>query len=186
MWNILRTLLPNSKTNIPTEIPKLILSEVEVFQNDKICHYFNKHFATIGITLANQIKTDQNKFKSFLSNRVSSSAAFVSPTATEIYNTVFSLKAKLNSELDIPSYFLKIAANILSPFLALLFHHVSSSGIFPDSLKIAKVLPVFKAGSKTDVNNYRPISILPTKFKVSRRDMLLSVVASNCSNSIVL
>ena len=48
MWNIFCTLLPNSKKNVPTEFPKLILSKVEVFQNDKICHYFNKHFAIVG------------------------------------------------------------------------------------------------------------------------------------------
>ena len=135
---------PIVKKNLPTEIPKVILNEVEVFQNDKICHYFNKHFATVDINLANQIKTDQNKFKSFLSNRVSSSAAFVSPTATEIYDTIFSLKTKL----DIPSDFLKVAANTLSLFLALLFHHVFSSGIFPDSLKIAKIAQFLKRDQK--------------------------------------
>ena len=80
MWNILCISLPNNKKNISTEIPKLILNEVEVFQNNKICHYFNKHFATVGINLAYQIKSDKNKFKSFLSNRVFSSAAFVSLT----------------------------------------------------------------------------------------------------------
>ena len=157
------------KKNLLTEIPKFILNEVEVFQNNKICHYFNKHFATVGINLANQIKTDQNKFKSFLSNRVSSSTAFVSPTATKIYNTIFLLKIKLNPELDIPSYFLKVAANILSSFLALLFHHIVSSGIFPYSLKIAKFVPVFKAGSKTNINNYRRISILPCLSKLSEK-----------------
>ena len=177
MWNILRTLLPNSKKNLPTEIPKLILNEVEVFQNDKICDYFNKQFATIGINLANQIKTDLNKFKSFLSNRVSSSAAFDSPTATEIYNTIFSLKTKLNPELDILLYFLKIAANILSPFLALLFHHVFSSGIFLESLKTVKVLPVFKVGSKTDINNYRLISILPCLSKLIEK-LILKCITS--------
>ena len=35
-----------------------------------------------------------------------------------------------------------------------------SSGVYPDKLKIAKVIPIHKKGSKTDVSNYRPISIL--------------------------
>lgn len=34
-------------------------------------------------------------------------------------------------------------------------------GIVPDELKIAKFIPMFKAGDKTHVTNYRPISILP-------------------------
>ena len=31
----------------------------------------------------------------------------------------------------------------------------------PDEIKIAKVIPIFKAGEKCKVDNYRPISILP-------------------------
>ena len=35
-----------------------------------------------------------------------------------------------------------------------------AEGQFPDSWKIARVIPLFKKGSDADVNNYRPISIL--------------------------
>ena len=43
--------------------------------------------------------------------------------------------------------------------------------IFPDSLKIAKVTPIFKSGDKDNVSNYRPISILPVCSKVLERIM---------------
>jgi len=36
-------------------------------------------------------------------------------------------------------------------------------GIFPDNLKIAKVIPIFKQGSRSSCNNYRPISVLNIK-----------------------
>ena len=39
-------------------------------------------------------------------------------------------------------------------------------GVFPDQLKIAKIVPVFKAGNKKILNNYRPISILPAFSKI--------------------
>ena len=35
------------------------------------------------------------------------------------------------------------------------------SCIFPDDWKTTKVTPLFKEGSKSDPNNYRPISVLP-------------------------
>ena len=42
-------------------------------------------------------------------------------------------------------------------------------GIFPDSLKIAKVTPIFKSGDKNNISNYRPIFILSVFSKVLER-----------------
>ena len=44
-----------------------------------------------------------------------------------------------------------------------------SSGQFPSAWKEAKVNPLFKSGSKDDINNYRPISILPTISKLNEK-----------------
>ena len=35
------------------------------------------------------------------------------------------------------------------------------TGVFPDKMKIASVLPVYKTGNVSVFGNYRPISILP-------------------------
>ena len=34
------------------------------------------------------------------------------------------------------------------------------TGVYPDLLKIAKIIPIHKGGSTQDINNYRPISLL--------------------------
>ena len=41
-----------------------------------------------------------------------------------------------------------------------------SSGIFPNSKKLAKVVPVYKTDGKLNCNNYRPISLLPNLGKI--------------------
>ncbi len=42
-------------------------------------------------------------------------------------------------------------------------------GIFPDKLKIAKILPIFKKDDEIQFTNYMPISLLPTISKIFER-----------------
>lgn len=41
-----------------------------------------------------------------------------------------------------------------------------ATGVVPTEWKMAKVIPIFKSGSKAEIDNYRPISILPTMSKI--------------------
>ena len=54
----------------------------------------------------------------------------------------------------------------ISQPLVYIFNLSLQSGLCPDSMKIAKVSPVYKKGSKLDPGNYRPISVLPILSKV--------------------
>ena len=47
-----------------------------------------------------------------------------------------------------------------------MINQVFNTGIFPESLKLGKVIPVFKKGDSKLINNYRPISLLPVISKV--------------------
>ena len=49
-------------------------------------------------------------------------------------------------------------------------------GIFPDSLKIAKVIPIFKQGSRSSCGNYRPISVLCALSKLFERCILNQLI----------
>ena len=64
------------------------------------------------------------------------------------------------------STLLKVIAPVIIKPLTLLVNQVLNTGIFPDKLNIAKVIPIYKKGDPQPFENYRPISLLPTISKV--------------------
>ena len=59
----------------------------------------------------------------------------------------------------------QIIYSIASP-LEYIFNLSLQKGTCPDMLKIAKVIPIHKTDDKTQINNYRPISLLPAISKI--------------------
>ena len=68
---------------------------------------------------------------------------------------------KASGEDSISAKILKKVNNFTFPILSELVNQAFYEGVYPNSLKLAKVLPVFKSGSKTLPGNYRSISVLP-------------------------
>ena len=75
----------------------------------------------------------------------------------------------MNDEDDIPSFFLRIAKNMLSFPLAFMINRSFSLETFPKTQKNAKFLPIFKKGNAKIISNYRPISLLPCISKIHER-----------------
>jgi hypothetical protein len=61
---------------------------------------------------------------------------------------------------------LKIAPHIVAVPLCCILNNVIQSGEIPEAWKEARVLPIYKKKGKSKVENYRPISILPTPSKI--------------------
>ena len=62
--------------------------------------------------------------------------------------------------------FLRLVISKICYFLSDFFNECVSKSIFPDSFKISKVIPIFKSGLKSDISNYRPISLVPQLAKI--------------------
>ena len=56
---------------------------------------------------------------------------------------------------------IKEAGPAMAINLSIIFNKSLSTGIFPQLLKTAKVIPIYKAESRMLASNYRPISLLP-------------------------
>ena len=100
-------------------------------------------------------KHDLLSYTQYLKNRLSSSFFLNPPSISEVYDEICSLRLKKSTGPDdIPSYFVQLAAPIISPYLTYFIETTFKLRIFPNSLKVAKVLPIFKKGSKTIPENF--------------------------------
>ena len=61
-----------------------------------------------------------------------------------------------------PNKLLKVAKELISSPLARIFNQCIPKNIFPDDFEVGRVAPIFKSGNKEDLNNYTPMSVLPT------------------------
>ena len=166
IWNIIRSLLPpKSKQSLNTQS-----NDLENDSNNlvELAENFNKFFCSIGENLAKDIPCQDNrKFMSYLKNRNSSNTFLEAPNLYEIIDSLKSLSVnKAVGQDNIPAFFIKTANLVIALYLLILYDHAFSSGMFPDILKIAKVIPIHKNGNKNDPNNYLHISIFSTFSKI--------------------
>ena len=73
----------------------------------------------------------------------------------------------------------------MSRYLANFFNKCLTSGNYSDILKIVKVVSLYKGGSKLDLNNYRPISILSPINKVFETILLKRFLKFGNKNNIL-
>ncbi|XP_044586008.1 uncharacterized protein LOC123266045 [Cotesia glomerata] len=89
------------------------------------------------------------------------------PKESDVLDCIKKLPSKWSAGTDgIPCIIVKDCANVLTYPLTIIFESCISVGTFPRDWKEAKVCPIHKSGDKSNIKNYRPISIIPTFAKV--------------------
>lgn len=151
----------------------------------KIANEFNDFYTTIATKLVTKIKTNKS-FGEFLDPKQQNSM-FISPvTIDEIELCIKELDSKKASDIyGMSAKFLKIMTSEISEPLCMIFNESFSKGIFPDHMKLAMILPFYKGGSKLEVSNYRPVSVLPIISKILEKLMLQRLTSFMEKNKII-
>ena len=126
-----------------------------------ISENLNAYFANIGKKMAETIPEVDTDANATAPTGVMNSF-FLTPTyPNEINNIIDSFEnSKATRYTDVETKFIKIGKSIISPFLCKLINDCFGKGVYPNCLKIAEVIPIYKKGDCRDASNYRPISIL--------------------------
>ena len=91
-------------------------------------------------------------------------------TPTDIESSINCIKPnKAIGPNSIPTKILKEFKTELSEPLSDIINVSVNKGIFPDFLKVAKVIPIHKKGEKIDPNNYRYTSLLSNISKLYKK-----------------
>ena len=102
-----------------------------------------------------------------------------------IRNIIKLLKNGSSGWDEILAKIIKISCSPLLKPLCNIFNLSLYTGVFPDALKLVKVVPLYKAGDAHKFSNYRPISVLPVFSKVFEQLMYNRLLAHINANNLL-
>ena len=164
-WKIIKEAM--NLNNDKSKIDKIKSNDVIIEDPTNIADIFNTYFSSIGDNLSSNIPLPQKKFVDFLGPSNAKSMFLLPTHRQEILKIVKDFPNKRSSGHDDINYV--ITKGIIHSIVDPLVHLLNLSllhGRVPNSMKIAKVIPLFKQGDKLDVCNYRPISLLSSFSKI--------------------
>ena len=132
---------PNKKTK--SEITNTIDSET-----------LNNFFINIGPSLAKKI---EKPYDGNMINRVVDSFVLKPIQNDEVKSEIKELVGKKSSDyMGLTNYLLKTINPVISGYLTDIFNKIIDESHYPESLKVSKVVPIFKDGDPSEPNNYIP------------------------------
>jgi hypothetical protein len=165
-WKLLNKVLNKNGNNCFTDTFMKEDGSI-ITDHREIVEHFNDFFINIGDKLSSCIPQPTTKFNSFLKGSYKDSFAMHLTNSSEVIEVVHGFCNKRSYGADsIPVCIMKDCIEPISELLSRIINSSILSGCFPNELKIAKVCPVYKSGSRASFSNYRPISVLPSFSKI--------------------
>ena len=138
----------------------------------EIADRFCKYFINIGPALASKIPQINSSFCTYLTSN-ENSAIFISPTNADELDEIcrsFQSSKALGFD-DIPIHLIKNSFDLIAEPLTQIINLLLSTAVFPDKLKIAKIIPIHKSEDHDNFTNYRSIFLLTNLSKIFEKVM---------------
>ena len=172
----------NRENNAATCIDSIVHENQTITDQKLMPEIFNDHFVNIGEKLANKIdETNIDPLENVSETEKRFTLKTVNPN--KFYRALSKLKNGKSTGIDnIPNQALKVSKDVVTNSLTDIFNACIKHKVFPHDLKVGRVTPIFKAGEKEDLNNYRPITVLPTIARIFEKliyEQLYSYLVGN-------
>ena len=166
----LGNLLNTSKKKSNNSVSRIIIDN-KILTNDKdIANALNTHFTQIGKNLASKVVSQEpHSYATYVTDSVDDSLFLRPMNNEELLNEINQLKNK--ATLDVRVSLIKYIKQEIIDNLVIIFNKSFREGCFPEILKMAKVIPIYKEDDAANPNNYRPISLLSLFNKLLERLM---------------
>ena len=157
-WDLINNLTGGNKKTY--EIPKLSSEDGSYsFSEEETANQFIEFFGNIANSLVSDLPPGNISPTSSLTRN--HNTFFLFPiTPQEVIKYINSSKNTKSSINEIPPKLIKAIADEISVPLSNLYNSCIEQGIFPDTFKLARIIPIYKNGAKDIISNYRPISII--------------------------
>ena len=178
-WKVLKTILALNSNSEKRQFC-LTINNVAVTNSIDIANGFNDFFVSIGPELAKDIHSDINPLTYV--NNVNNSIVIFDVSCDEVKNIIRSLKNSSAGHDEFPTFVGKLCVDSYIEPLTFLINYSLKTGVFPSELKLARMVPIFKAGDSSALTNYRPISVLTFFAKVFEKivyNKLLNFISDN-------
>ena len=167
----------------------IIDNGIPITNKTNIATKFNNYFISKTDELMSSYVVDETELHSYHSNesyQIIYPCEFPACTEDEVKLFIENLSnSKACDVYGISNYFVKLHKERLLTNITLLVNKSLSDGNFPLSLKMGVVNPVHKNGPKTDIQNYRPITILPILSKILEYALLRRLDDHMLKNQII-
>ena len=170
-WKVINSVLKN---NTSSHISSINVNGHSINNPLLIADHYNDFFVNIRPNLADQIPNCTSHFQDFIVNP-NPHSMFLNPiTEHELLSIVLNvyLTRKAPDMIQLIVLLVKRLFRLSKP-LVFIINLSLTTGIVPDSMKIARVMPIHKNGDRHLVNNYRPISILTSFSKILERTVYI-------------
>ena len=147
-WKIISDSL--NKTSHNTIPDTMIINGLDCTDKKQIADSFNTFFVSVGEqNNANIERHRESHFRDYLTDQVEAQFTFRSVSNSDTVRMIKNVKLSNSKGHDgISSDLLILMGNATSKSITLIINQSLITGIFPDKLKIAKVIPIFKKDSK--------------------------------------